>query len=277
MWCVCYGRNTLGKPCEIKISSAEGGGESSIREEKSTGKQYQDLFTYRKTPDSQGYAVSGFTGNNRRTVIFPNKHNGKTVTAITAGALSESDVQEAIMTDGLTSIGERAFSGCLGLKQAILPDTLVEIGGRAFAGCAELKTALLPSRLERIGDYAFAGTGIKPARLPKTLYWLGEGAFSGCANISEMTIPLSVTDLQSKVFSGCPALKKVTLHDKMKSIGTEAFAGCISLEALVVPDSVQNIGDKAFSNAGGGFTLLCGRKSFAETYARTNGLNFQLV
>jgi hypothetical protein len=277
MWCVCYGKNILGKSCEIKVSSAKGGSAPAIREEKPGKTQYQDLFRYINNPDSSGYAIAGFTGDNRKMIICPNRYSNQPVTAIAEGAFSEYDVQEAVMTDGLLTIGRKAFSDCSLLTQVIFPDSLLEIGDFAFSGCGSLTTAMLPPRLEKLGSYAFASAGIKVAVIPETVYWLGEGAYSECGNISEMRIPERVALLPDKLFSNCRALKKVILHERLESIGTMAFTGCTNLLSLTVPDSVTKIGDNAFPNLGDKFTLICGRGSYAETYARNNGIRFQLA
>ncbi|GHV28783.1 hypothetical protein FACS1894167_06760 [Synergistales bacterium] len=277
MWCACYGKDILGKPCEIKYSDAKNSGEPAIREDSPGKMQYQDLFLYAKNHNTPGYAITGFTGANRRTVICPNRYGSHPVTAIAANAFSESDVQEAVMTDGLLTIGERAFNGCSQLKQVIFPDSLKEIGNFAFSGCAALSTALLPPRLERLGSYSFASSGIKIAVIPSTVYWLGEGAYSNCGNITEMRITENIATLPDKLFMGCGALKKVTLHNRIESIGAMAFAECASLASLTVPDSVTQIGDYAFPDMCDKFILICGRGSYAETYARKNNIRFQFV
>jgi hypothetical protein len=277
VWCVCYGRNILGKPCEIKISAAKSGGIPSIAEEKSGGRQqYQDLFRFKKSRSGQGYAITGFTGENKRTLIFPSSHTGNPVTAIAEGAFSECEAREAVMTDGITVIETKAFSGCAKLKQVIFPETLLEIGDFAFSGCGELTTAMLPSRLERIGAYAFASSGVKTVDFPKDLNRLGEGAYSHCPGITVISIPHAMESISDKLFEGCTALKKITLPETLLSIGAFAFAGCNRLAFLSVPDTVTDIGESAFQNVDAKFILQCAPGSAAEQYARKYKLNFQL-
>ena len=89
----------------------------------------------------------------------------------------ECAAQEVVITDGITVIEERAFSGCIGLKQVILPNTLKEIGSRAFAGCAALAAVILPIGVVQIGRGVFSETGLKNALLPLTMLWIGEEVY----------------------------------------------------------------------------------------------------
>jgi hypothetical protein len=276
VWCVCYGKNILGKPCEIKISEAKSGKAPAIREEKRGTKQYQDLFRFRKNPSSTEYDVIGFIGDNRRTLILPNRHQNQSVTAIAESAFSECDVQEAVMTEGIKVIGARAFIGCSQLKQIIFSEDLIDIGDSAFSGCTSLTTAMLPAKLQRIGMYAFASTALKSPIIPASVHVLSEGVYSHCTNITDVMIPEGIILLQDKLFFGCTTLKNVTLHNKLEGIGSMAFARCTKLLAIMIPDSVVHIGENAFSDLSEKFLLICSKGSCAEKYARANKLNFQL-
>ena len=277
VWCVCYGKNILNKPCEVKISTAKSGGSPAIVETRSDRKQYQDLFRFRKNADGSGYTVTGFEGENKRTLIFPSSHMNTDVTAIAEGAFSEEDIQEAVMTDGIRVIEARAFSGCTQLKQVIFPDTLLEVNDSAFNGCGGLHTAMLPKKVERIGAYAFASTGLKNIEFPDSVYWLGEGAYSACLGIAAIAIPNNVEQICDKLFSGCKALKKITLPNKLTLIGAYAFDGCENLMFITVPDSVTQIGEDAFRGTNDKFIIQCGSGSAAENYARKYKLKFQLT
>ena len=277
VWCVCYGKNILRKPCEVKINTAKSGGQPSIVEERSDRKQYSDLFRYKKSQDGHGYAVTGFDGDNKKTLIFPSSYKNNSVISIAEGVFSESEIQEAVMTDGIKTIETRAFSGSLQLRQVIFPDTLIVIGDAAFSGCGGLHTAMLPKKVERIGAYAFAFTGLKSISIPESVYWLGEGAYSYCLGITSINIPRNVEQICDKLFEGCKALKKVTLPEKLITIGAKAFYGCEDLLLISVPDSVVEIGEGAFDGVNDKFILQCGAGTVAESYARKNKLNFQLT
>jgi hypothetical protein len=277
VWCVCYGQHILKKSCDIRISSGKVGSEPAIKEEKSGTVQYGDLFQYERSHTGTGYAVKGFQGSNKRTIIFQNTYHNQPVVEVKAGAFSESDIEEVIMTEGFSRILEKAFYGCSKLRQVIFPTSLKEIGDYAFAGCCNLSTLSLPPMVEQLGAYSLSGTKIKSVQFPRTLYWIGEGALSDCRQVSKVEIPDNINEVPNKMFQGCESLNKVLLHEKLTAIGDFAFAGCVELEDIYIPDSVMSIGENAFDNVHEKFILMCSVGSFAEEYARKKKLKYQLV
>lgn len=277
VWCVCYGQRTLRKSCDIKISKAKSGAAPAIKEERNpeAGTQYGDLFRY--APVDGGYGVTGFSGQNKRTIIFSNRYNNRPVKRIMASSFMECEVQEVVMTDGIEVVEDSAFKGCVNLKQVIFAPTVKEIGDHAFAGCGSLSMAAVPANLEQIGRYAFSGTGIKTINIPSTVYWTGEGVYSSCTKLTKVQIPDNIISIPDRMFKGCTNLSEVILPDCIDSIGKEAFAGCSSLKTITIPESVKDIGADAFSGVADKFTLLCSRLSPAEKYARENNITFQII
>jgi len=276
VWCVCYGKQLLHKPCDIEISKARTGSAPVIKDDQySTGKQYNDLFQYKVVSD--GFAICGFKGGNSRTLIIPNAYSGKPVTRIMASAFEKCDVQEVVMTDGIRVIEESAFKGCSNLKQVIFPTTLREIGTAAFLGCFNLVTAALPRSLEQIGDYAFSSTNLRQVEHPQALYWLGEGVYKDCKRLSSIEFSKQLTEIPNEAFKGCIALKRVNLPLGTTTIGREAFSGCTGLVDLIIPESVISVETNAFADMNSIFTLICSQKSAAEQYARAHNVPFQIM
>lgn len=273
VWCVCYGRGLLCKPCEVKLSRSTA---PAIPAEMPRKEQYGDLFSYEKDSSGAGLSVAAFRGNSA-TVIFQPKANGQRVISIKSGAFTESALEGAIITDGFVRIGEKAFCGSSKLRQVVLPDTLAEISGFAFAGCTGLCTLPLPGKLEQIGPYALSGTGLKSIQLPKTLMLLGEGAFSQCSALEQIVIPESIQSISGSLFHGCTSLKKIRLHEKLLEIGDYSFSECTSLLGISIPDSVQRIGEHAFDGTNENFVITCSMGSCAESFARSRKIKYQLV
>jgi len=276
VWCVCYGNQILKKSCEITISKAKTGPAPAIRNEQgSGGKSYNDLFQFKAVTD--GYAISGFVGDNSRTVILPNVHAGKPVTRILAHAFENCEIQEAVMTDGIRVIEDSAFRECRQLKQIIFPTSLREIGNASFLGCNSLVTAALPWNLEQIGNYAFSETAIRQAELPQNFLFLGKGVYKDCKKLSSVKFSKQLSEIPDETFMGCTAIKKLDLPSEISVIGREAFSGCAGLLDMIIPAGVNTVGMDAFAEMSDGFTIICTRKSAAEQYARTHNIAFQIV
>lgn len=277
VWCVCYGKNVLHKPCDIEISQAKSGQKPAIVEEKNndSNKQYADLFRYTKVDD--GLGVIGFNGQNKKTIIFSDRYNGLPIKRIMPESFADCEVQEVVMSGGISVIDNSAFKNCKDLKQVIFPMTLKEIGDNTFNGCKSLITASLPIAIEQIGRYAFADTALKNITIPKSVYWIGEGAYANCKRLNNVVIPDNIISIPDSMFKGCEGLNEIKLSESVDSIGNNAFEGCASLEMLIIPEAVKHIGENAFANVNPKFTLLCQRMSVAEQYAREHNISFQII
>lgn len=274
VWCVCYGRNALHKECEIKLGTMKPGQSPVIRDGEVKGQQYNDLFQYVKR--DAGYEVSGFTGN-KKTIIFQNQFQNHAITAISDFAFKESEVEEVIMTEGYQRIGKAAFQGCAELKQVVLSETLKEIMPFAFQGCASLGSIVFPSSLQMIGEYAFSATDLRKITIPSTVYWTGKGVLSYCEKLATAVLPENMQEIPDEMFLGCIGLRRIEIPDRTEKIGKGVFKDCINLDSVTIPDSVDWIGEDAFENVHDKFILQCSMGSYAEQYARSRKIKYQLV
>lgn len=274
VWCICYGQKILHKSCDVKLGSMNPG-TTPVIEESNKRMQYSDLFQYVKS--SEGYAVCGYTGDKWKTIIFQNQYQNLNVVAISEKSFSESSVEEVIMTEGYKRIENGAFQGCISLTQVVLSSTLKEIQSNAFQGCSGIKTMILPTSLELIGDYAFASSGLKKISIPSTVYWIGKGMFTYCENLESIILPENLTEIPEEMFRGCSTLRDINLPEHISRIGNGAFQNCGCLDSFFIPDSVHYIGEDVFDGVNDRFIMQCSFGSFAEKYARTNKIKYQLV
>jgi hypothetical protein len=162
----------------------------------------------------------------------------------------------------LTDIGDSAFAGCSSLTSVTLPASITGIGHSAFAGCNSLRFTVTGSGRFSVSDDGKMLLGSSGATL--IVYPSATGT---------VTLPPSVSHIDSYAFAGCDSLTSVTFSEEIQSIsiGDYAFAGCSSLYGI--ESLVGGIGDYAFAGCYSlnGITLLgecrVGDYAFAGCYS----------
>lgn len=66
---------------------------------------------------------------------------------------------EAVLPEGLITIGSAAFMDCTALRSVSIPSTVRTIGSSAFRGCTALTGLVVPDSVESAGVMAFEGVG----------------------------------------------------------------------------------------------------------------------
>lgn len=103
-----------------------------------------------------------------------------------------------IVPNGVTKIGDYAFSGCKNLVEIKLPDSVTSIGQECFCE-SSLKSIVIPDTVTEIGSAAFwECRALEKITIPAVKF--GSYAFCGCKNISEVYFSDSVKCLDMKQF-----------------------------------------------------------------------------
>ena len=158
-----------------------------------------------------------------------------------------TSIDEVVVSSGITSIGNGAFTGFTALTNVSLPDSLVRIGNNAFYRTSSLSTMVIPEHVSEIGQSAFSYSGLTSLTLPDSVTKLGTMAFWNCDSLTGITLSEGLTDLPSNTFYDSDALSSIVIPDHMTSISTDAFIHCNGLESVSLPDSLIIIGSNAFS------------------------------
>ena len=110
--------------------------------------------------DNTGIVLTKYNGNDKEVVV-PSEIDGTAIVKIEGTFYNNQSIEEVILPEGITIIGEQAFYGCTNLKSVILPKST-----------------------KIIDNYAFAYCGIKEIVLPANTHYINEGAFLGCSNLT---------------------------------------------------------------------------------------------
>lgn len=115
-------------------------------------------------------------------------------------------IQEVVIQDSVTSIGEYAFYKCTNLTSIQLPSSLTSIAQHAFDQCSNLTSVEIPENVQNIDTRAFSDctslTSVKilDGGIDKTI---GQYLFRSCTNLTRVDIPASVKIIGSNAFYGC--------------------------------------------------------------------------
>lgn len=191
---------------------------------------------------------------------------------------------------------DRSFSSCTYVEEINLPSIPSAIPEYCFSGCTSLKKLTFAGNACEIGNLV----------LPEGIERIGRDAFYGCSGITSVTLPASLTSIESSVFSGagveefavapgnilystdewgvlynldkteliqypsCRVWPYYNVADTTTSIGTNAFSGCSTIVNLYIPNTVTSIS----TNFRGCpyLTICCYTNSAAYRYALNNGL-----
>ena len=154
------------------------------------------------------------------------------------------------VADGVTNVGNCAFSSCTVLDKVYLSADVVSIGRYAFSGCQSLRIIAIDGNVSNIGSYAFQNcSNLVYFKVPDGVTTIGSGAFYCCSNLANIDLPDGITSIGDKAFYCCEKLTSVNLTEGLLSIGKDAFVQCYELKTVNgIPSTVTYIGEWAFSN-----------------------------
>jgi hypothetical protein len=153
-------------------------------------------------------------------------------------------LQNAVLPDSISTIGNLAFNGCLSLETITLPYT-ANINITAFTGCSLVRYIFTGAPPDFSGDYKtlYDGKVLLKKNADLTTYTLLTSSAGGIVDLSGET---SITAIQASAFKGSGAVL-IKLPNSVTSIGNMAFYGCQNLESVIFPASITTLGTSTLS------------------------------
>ena len=187
-----------------------------------------------------------------------------------------SSIKEIIFPEGITIVGQEAFTYCRSLSSLVFNEKLVEIGSWAFSDCNSLSIINLPESLQTLGDQAFDATPVAKVFIPDSVVNLGSNPFSKCILLEEIGGKYSAPDKRCLIKDGkllsfaAKGITKYSFSSEVKEVADRVFLGLSSLEELSFPSDTHTFGEMAFEgctslrrvtleNQGAGVTQLGSR------------------
>ena len=161
----------------------------------------------------------------------------------------QKQITSVVVSPGVTSIGNLAFTRFSKLIHVDIADSVVSIGEQAFSDCSSLTDIKIPQSVTYIGVNAFDScTNLSSITLStNNITSIRPYTFSGCSKLSSIVIPDGVTSIQLGAFSNCTKLTSISIPGSVISIGPYAFRDCTNLTSITIPGSVTSIGEHVFT------------------------------
>ncbi len=173
--------------------------------------------------------------------------------------LNGTEIKDLVIPNSVTSIGDRAFSGCSSLTSVTIPNSVTSIGGSAFYGCSSLTSVAIPNSVTSIGGSAFYGcSSLTSVAIPNSVISIGSSAFDGTSWYNNKHDGMVYAGKVAYRYKGeMPANTAIKLKDGTLGIAGKTFYGCSGLTSVTIPSSVTSIGSEAFNGCSGLTDLYC--------------------
>ena len=166
-------------------------------------------------------------------------------------------IKQVKIGDGITGIGDYAFSGCKSLEELTIPEGVKKLGTRIIAD-TYIEKIKIPSTVAESNSVYIFNTGyfgalggdavLTEVEFAEGMTKIPSNICYGANTVEKITIPSTVTSIGSNAFNGCSSLKGLTLPAGLTKLEDYAFSNCNSLTSITVPKSVTSIGYHAFEN-----------------------------
>ncbi len=175
-----------------------------------------------------------------------------------------------VLPDGVTAIGDQAFTNMNEITGISFPQGLTYIGKAAFFGCLSLTGDLvIPEGVTSIEESAFKYTSITSVLIPNSVTFIGDDAFFGCENLETISISKGLTSIEVGAFGWCNNVKNIIVDEEntaYQSIDGSLYskdgktlvryAADEGEGVFVVPDGVTTIDEYAFPLSKAGTLVL---------------------
>lgn len=228
--------------------------------------------------DGESYSVFGIGTCEDMDIVIPSTYEGKPVTRIESAAFYNcNNIETVTIPESVIVISESAFAACRAMTTVNISASVMKIETGAFEICPLLTSINVDKANENYRSvdgnlYSKDGKTLIKYAIGKedTSFVIPDGvttvysmAFCGAESLITLTVPDSVTYMESSAFQICSHLTGVYYGGTLEqwcairfdnytsnpcSIKAELYIDGTVLRNAVIPDTVSRIGDYAFAN-----------------------------
>ena len=167
----------------------------------------------------------------------------------------ELETIDTYQVDSSNCVG--AFMDSYSLSSITIPKNIKSIGENTFSRCTNLKTLTFAegSQCTKIGENAFLRCAMENVVLPEGMTTLDEWAFQYCHNLVSITIPSTMTNIDSSSLT-CYRLSEVINKSSLDRIGVNG--GNVVRNATSGESKIEKYGDYRYIVGDDGTTYLIG-------------------
>ena len=234
----------------------------------------RDVFYYARNLK----ALSVEAGN----TVFDSRDNCNAIIEKATNTLRIGCVN-TVIPDGVTALGNMAFSGVPALKEIVIPNSVTSLGWATFWADIELSKVTMSAKITELGESPFGGCeritsfiidpanpkydsrencnaiietasnkliqGFATTKIPNDVKIIASAAFRSLSTLTEIEIPASVEKIEAEAFLYCNQMTKVTSHIKKPfAVSSMVFNGDnMKIAKLYVPYGTK----QAYANTPG--------------------------
>ncbi len=175
--------------------------------------RYQELYDYLESyPSIFPLGKSDVITQITQFLLSCGIHPDEYMKRLPRGFLSHAQINEYSIAEGVTKIGNYAFSGS-SIRKVVLPNSLQEMEEHVFRDCPNLETVVFGNNLTYVSAFCFLEcSSLKHITIPDSLTYVPFGFVEDCENLESITLHQNITEIGAFALSGCPKLKTINFR-----------------------------------------------------------------
>lgn len=152
---------------------------------------------------------------------------------------------KSVIPEGVTAIGENAFSHCENLTEIKIPASVTTIAQGAFNFCENIQSIQVSNH--NLTYYSENNCcietktqrliiGCKNSIIPEGIVSIATGVFSGCSGLTDVNLPFGITEIGEAAFFRYDNLTTIKISASVEKIAVRAFFHCKNLQSIQVSD-----------------------------------------